>query len=510
MGMVDLLSHTMPTNLGYVAAFLLEKGHEVEIWDYEVERFTIAGYLDRIRAFSPDVIGLSCMTPTIENGAKMAALTKSAFPEVTTVVGGAHSSALPRRTLLEYPAFDVVVNKEGEETMAELCDKLARRDALAGTPGITHREHGGVTVEPDRPLRKSLDDYPFPARHLYQARFQRVGHSSRGFPNQIRSTEIFTSRGCPYQCTFCAIVATFGRSLRLRSIVNVEREIRECQARWGIEHVIIADDTFGLKKGRVEELCAAFRRTGLRSWSCDTRVDCVDPEKLRLMVESGCTKVAFGVETGSERVVKLNRKKIDFERVRAAVRWSREAGIRHVEGNFIIASHPDETWDDVKQTMALMHELPFTFVSISVLVPYPGTENYEIMDQSGLIHSKDWPRYVMFGREPCWRTTHFSAAQLIDLQKVANRAFYLHPRRLLRLLSTIRSPKELGYYLRSTWSFLRWLAGGASLAAPESSAELDRVDSGRVPVDPSCEDRIHGLGSPLAVEPELIRGPALR
>jgi radical SAM superfamily enzyme YgiQ (UPF0313 family) len=236
----------------------------------------------------------------------------------------------------------------------------------------------------------------------------------------------------------------------------------------------------------------------------------VDPEKLRKMVRSGCTKVAFGVESGSQRVLKLNRKKIDLERVRAAVRWAREAGIRHVEGNFIIASHPDETWDDVKQTTAFMHALPFTFVSISVLVPYPGTENYERMDEAGLIHSKDWSRYVMFGREPCWRTTHFSAAQLIELQKVANRRFYLHPRRLLRLLSTIRSPKELAYYMRSSLSFLRWLGGGASIDAPDSAAELAHVSSGRLAVDAACEDRIHGAGSPLAIEPELIRGPIVR
>jgi len=363
MGMVDLLSHTLPTNIGYVAAVLLAEGHDVEIWDYESEPFTVAGFLDRIESVAPDVIGWSCMTPTIENGAKMAALVKARFPRITTVVGGPHSSALPRRTLLEYPSFDVVVNKEGEESMAELCRKLP--GPIAGTAGITHREGGGVTVEAERPLRRNLDDYPFPARQLYQDGMRRVGHSSRGFPNRIRSTEIFTSRGCPYQCTFCAIVATFGRSLRLRSIENVRSEIEECQAEYGVEHLIIADDTFGLKKGRVEELSELFERLGLRSWSCDTRVDCVDPEKLRAMVRSGCTKVAFGVESGSERVIKLNRKKIDLERVHAAVRWAREAGIRHVEGNFIIGSHPDERWEDIQETLALYAKSRVSFDAVT-------------------------------------------------------------------------------------------------------------------------------------------------
>jgi anaerobic magnesium-protoporphyrin IX monomethyl ester cyclase len=223
------------------------------------------------------------------------------------------------------------------------------------------------------------------------------------------------------------------------------------------------------------------------------------------MVDSGCTKVAFGVESGSERIVQLNRKKIDFERVRAAVRWAREAGIRHVEGNFIIASHPDETWEDVQATMRLMQSLPFTFVSISVLVPYPGTENYELMDDGGLIHDKDWSRFVMFGQRPSWRTTHFSSDELLRLQRLANRSFYLRPSQLLRLLGTVRSAKELGYYVNSAVSFFRWLLGKPDLASSDDA--LSRVEVRRLPVDRAAEDRIHHRGSALHIEPELIRGP---
>src|SRR6185436_201708 len=136
MGMVDVLSHTLPTNLGYLAAYLIENGHEVDIWDYELEPFGVAAFLARLRDYRPGVIGFSCMTPTIVNGAKLAGLVKRHAPEIVTVVGGAHSSALPRRTLMEFPDFDVVVNKEGEETLVELVQKLAAGDGLRGTPGI--------------------------------------------------------------------------------------------------------------------------------------------------------------------------------------------------------------------------------------------------------------------------------------------------------------------------------------------------------------------------------------
>jgi len=475
MGMVDVLSHVLPTNLGYIASYLLREGVEVEIWDYEQERFSAVEFLHKLQEASPQVVGISCMTPTIINGHHVASLVKKHFPNIVTVVGGAHSSAMPEETLSEFPNFDLVVNQEGEATFLELCQRVSEGGGFEGMMGITRRDGEEFVREDSRPFIPDLDDIPFPARELYHNPNRFRGHSSRGFSNSLNSTEIFTSRGCPYKCTFCAIVATFDRTVRFRSPDNVIEEVKEVKKRYDIEHIVIADDTFGLKKGRIEELCEGFGGLGLNSWNCDTRVDSVDRNTLQLMKESGCTKVAFGIETGSERVIALNEKKIDLDRVRAAVRWANEAGIKNVEGNFIIGSHPDETLEDLEMTQKLIRELPLTFVSISIIVPYPGTPNFTTMKERGDIFSEDWSNYVMFGQDPVWRTKHFEPKDLLQHQKRMNRTFYLNPRYMTRMLLRIRSLSELAYYAKMGKAFMKWTLGGSPVE-PGSEMDLSDVD----------------------------------
>lgn len=458
LGHSALLSHTRPINLAYIASYLIARGLTPVIVDFEVTPYSVEYLKTLLADFRPLVVGISCMTPTVTGGARIAASIKGLNPETVTVVGGSHSSGLPIETLNEFQSFDCAVFGEGEVTMAELCMRVHAGDrTFEDIDGVAWRRGGEIVVNRPRQLIEDLDGMPFPARGLLDDS-RRSGHSTRGFSNDERSEEIYTSRGCPFACTFCAIQGTFGRKVRMRSPGSVEMELDSIKKNIGeIGHLIIADDTFSLKAERAAEICEVIARQGIRSWSCDTRASSVTPELLRLMKKSNCTKIAFGVESGSQRVMDLIGKKITVEQVYAAVHMARAAGIRHIEGNFIIGSDPSETPEDVELTRRMVVGLPWTFVSISVVVPYPGTPLYDNMRSKGLIQGDaSWDDYVMLGRIPKWRTDHFTACDLVDIQKRIARQFYLRPGYVTRRIMETGSVQELWYWVRAGMSFMRW------------------------------------------------------
>jgi len=171
--------------------------------------------------------------------------------------------------------------------------------------------------------------------------------------------------------------------------------------------------------------------------------------------------VAFGVESGSQRVLDLIGKGIAVEQVHNAVQWAKQAGITHIEGNFIIGCDPSETAEDLEKTRQLITSLPWTFVSVAVIVPYPGTPVREQMLAGGLIDDNvGWDEYVIFGKQPGWRTQQFSADDLLQHQRSLTRSFYLRPSYILSRLASIRSREELGYWTTAGVSYLKWYLTG--------------------------------------------------
>lgn len=455
----DLLSHTQPMNLAYLAAWLRNHGHKVALADYETEPYSPESFSGLLDVFRPGVVGVSCMTPSVRSGAMICAQVKKAGSGIVTVAGGAHLNAVPQETLREFPEFDFAVYGEGEETLSELCGAIEEAAGVHNILGIAYRQGDDVVLNPPRPLL-NLDSLPLPARDLLKGMSQ-TGHSSRGFANTLRSTELYTSRGCPFGCSFCAIQATFGRKCRYRSLDLISEEIKAVTRDYSINHLVIADDTFTLDAGRAEAVCALLAGSGIDSWNCDTRVSSITPDLLKTMKRSGCQKVAFGVESGSQRIMDLVGKKITVEQVKNAVFWAKEAGIRHIEGNFIIGADPSETSTDIELTRRMIIGLPWTFVSVAIIVPYPGTPVYRKMKDAGQIDAgASWDDFVMFGAEPRWRTDSFSSSQLLQIQKRLTRQFYLRPSYIARQLSTIRSWNDLKYWVSAGSSYFTWYFTG--------------------------------------------------
>jgi radical SAM superfamily enzyme YgiQ (UPF0313 family) len=446
-------------NLAYLAAFVRSRGIGVKIVDYETEPFDPGAYHRLLDEEKPSLVGVSCVTPTIRNGALLCELTKIHRRDTVTVVGGPHANGLPVETLREFPSFDCLVYGEGEATLAELCQRVAERKDLA-LPGLVYRRDGEIVKNPPRVLLHDLDALPFPARDLIDYRLQ-PGHSTRGFSNRIRSTELFTSRGCPVACSFCAIQATFGNTVRFRKAAFIREEVSRIVRDGAFNHLVIADDTFTLKRDRAFEICDILAQSGIGSWNCDTRVTSVSKDLLLAMRKSGCQKVAFGVESGSQRILDLIGKRISVDHVRQAVAWAKEAGIKHIEGNFIIGSDPSETAADIELTKDLIKSLPWTFISVSIIVPYPGTPVARSMKEQGLIASDAaWEDYVMIGIPPKWRTVHFTPRDLVLLQRTLTRQFYLKPAYIARQLLAIRSLRDVHYWASAGTAYAKWYLSG--------------------------------------------------
>lgn len=452
-----LLSHTRPMNLAYLAAVLRRTGFEVVIIDYETTPYSEQHLLNALDTMRPLVTGITGTTPTIISAARLAGSIKKMSPTTITVIGGSHASALPEQTLKEFASFDYLVFGEGETTFLELCLRIRDGGKDSDIQGLAYRNDGTVAVNIHRGLIDNLDTIPFPARDLIDYTTQ-AGHSSRGFSNKLHSTELFTSRGCPVGCSFCAIQATFGKTVRFRDPAFIEDEVSRMVREHGFNHVVIADDTFTLQPDRAVKISEILEKSSsITSWNCDTRVNAVSLELLKTMKRCGCEKVAFGVESGSQRILDLIGKGITVEQIRKAVTWAKQADIQHIEGNFIIGCDPSETLQDLYETLKLISTLPWTFVSVAVIVPYPGTPVREKMLSAGYIDNNvSWDDYVIFGKRPGWRTEHFSADELLQQQRSLTRSFYLRPSYILSRLASIRSGAELSYWVSAGTSYLKW------------------------------------------------------
>lgn len=455
------VSYQQPINLGYLAAAVIDAGFEAEIWDYGMEEFDERRFIERIRSTNPQVVGFHCKTFNIIQGHALALAVKGACPGAVTIVGGPHSSALPVQTVEEFRHFDAVVVGEGERTIVEICEKVSLGHSIEDVDGLAIRKNGVPTLNTARELIKDLDTVKYPARHLFSKSLYNRYHATRGISTQNRNvTEIFTSRGCPHRCIFCAVNVAYGNRVRFRSVDNVLGEIDECLNRFKYDHIVFQDDTFTLRKDRTEAFIKGFRRLGLKSWSCDTRVDTIDKELLKEMASSGCKKVSFGAESGSDRILRLAKKGITVEQIRNAVRWARQAGIEIVECPFIIGSHPDETLDDIRMTWRLIKDIKPDILSVTTIVPYPGTEIYGMMKEAGYLTDEHWTDFQMMGRKFNWRTKNFSSAELSRLQQQLINRYYFSPGYIVKLLRKIKSIEDLRYWARAGMDYLRFLCGG--------------------------------------------------
>lgn len=243
--------------------------------------------------------------------------------------------------------------------------------------GISYRQNGEMVHNPQREFIKGLDSMPFSARDFLL---------NKDSYNSEDMGLLMTSRGCPYNCFYCA-TSIWERKVRYRSIDSVIEEIKLIIDKYGTRQFTFKDGSFTVNKKRVSELCDRLIKEKINiNWDCNTRVNLVDEDLLRKMKKAGCNSIKVGIETGSKRILKLMNKNITLDQCRNAARLFRKVGI-HWTGYFMMGL-PSETKEDVYQTLKFMKELDPDFASFSVYEPFPGTELFDIGIEKGLVQAE--------------------------------------------------------------------------------------------------------------------------
>lgn len=447
--------------LGYLAGALIRAGYsDLDIFDGAVETESLDARLAREHF---DIVGISSPTPLIDDAWRDATIAKQ--HGAITIMGGPHPTLLPEESLK--PDVDFVVRNEGEETMVELLRTLARRPALVtkremkegldGIRGLSYRDEAGQVIHnPPRPLTQNLDTVPFPAYQLFKIeRYTNLQPLTDGLDPHARSYTILTSRGCPYQCTYCSKPIT-GDTWRARSVENVIAEWKMLVNDFHATEIGVTDDIWNLNLNRAKDLCRALIAEGLNQVPWVTihgmKVNHTDAELFQLMRKAGCRRVGFGVESGDPEILKrVVKKSQTLDQVRAAFRNAKAAGLQTM--GFFIYGMPTETEATMEKTTRFALELDPDLANFMIAAPYPGTELWETVEQGGKLYMEDWHDLAIHSDHAHFEYGTLDPRLVERKWKEAYRRFYLRPSRVARRLTSVDTWKNFGVRLADAKRF---------------------------------------------------------
>jgi len=439
-----------PLGILSLAAFLEGRGYKVNVYDLALGPGQMDPLLSSLKSGRAGIVGITSTTSTLNSALKIAEDIKKKHSGIFVVFGGPHPTIRPE-DLLEKDYVDCVVRGEGELTFSELCSRKLNNENWRDINGIAFTENGNLKINPLPDYIRDLDALPFPARHLVS--FRRYGSTPVNY-KRLPSTPVITSRGCPFQCTFCSN-PVHGKQTRFRGAENIIGELILLKEKYGIRDVVFWDDTFTLDRSRIERICQLMNEEKLNlSWSCATRVDTVDRNILKMMKESGCWQVSFGVESGVDRLRQKIKKNISEEQIVKTFENCRKLNIE--TRAFFMLGIPSETREESLRTIEFAKRLEPDFAQFTLTVPYPGCELFEEATAQGWVPPK-WENFQTYPKDdPVYVTEGRFGGELADIQTRAFRSFYLRFKYVFNRLKKIRSYEEFKKYLILFLNMLRW------------------------------------------------------
>ena len=432
--------------LGYLATALRQGKHTPIIADCTRERINNRGLVRLAQESAAEVIGISMFSADFPVVADLIPQLRQALPDTRLILGGPHPTALPSDTLRQLPEVDYVLAGEAERSLPMLLDQLASGPVDGQSiPGLAWRESGQIRTSLPR-WETDLDSLGFPAWDLLAPELYQIAPHG-AFVRQMPVAPIITTRGCPYPCTFCAARVISGIPLRARSIGHVLDEIELLVRHHGIREIHIEDDNFTARRKYVLDFCEGVSRRfpGL-SWCCPNgvRLDTLDTELLTAMRRSGCYSLSLGIESGCDPVLKTIQKKLETAQVREKVELIHRSGLKTT--GFFIIGLPDESEEQIRETVRFARSLPLDHAQFSVFLPLPGTAHFDSYVRKVGLETVPWKDF--YTTEPVQWPGGIPIARLRQLQRSAFFAFYFRPRVLLNILRKLRGPRHFWHLVR--------------------------------------------------------------
>lgn len=433
-----------PLGVLYMVGELRRHDHVCDLIDLATFQLGHEDVLERIRAFGAELIGVSSMTPSAENGYDLIRFLKKHL-DVPVIMGGVHCNSFKEKVLEDVPELDAICIGEGERTIVEMVKAFQGEMDMKDVAGVAFRDADGRIVKTTpRPLIMDLDSLAFPARDL-------LDHSAyRLLPLSFQRspvTSMITSRGCPYSaCSFCFEAGNAAFKFRRHSPEYVLREIQETIIPNGIREVAFWDDIFLINKHWVGKFCAGMKPLGL-TWSAYGWPKRTTQEILKMAADSGCWSVFYGFESGDQKLLDELNKGTTLDDCRQVAKWTHEAGIA-TRGSFMLAL-PGETPELARKTVDFAIELDCTLAQFLPTFPEKGTALYDRAVEEGKIveyrgHMK--AHYVPAGYK--------DAAEVEKMLRYAHLRFYLRPRLWWKHLRSIRSWEMLMHYANALRMFI--------------------------------------------------------
>lgn len=346
-------------SLACLAAFLLKNSpHEVKCIDAKYDRLSFEQTIEEILSFQPDIVGYTAFTNEIKPCAYVAARIKLVNPNIYNLIGGAHFTALPDKTLMEFPSFDGGIAGDGEESLLDFCNTYEAGADFSQVKGLVYRADGDIIMNAARPRLLDLNELPMPAWDLFRP---------------AKHYWIQSTRGCPFNCHFC--MNHNGRVARKRSVERTIEEMRFLIERFQPEWIRFGDELFSVDLERTALLLDEIAATGLGKrvkWDVQTHVKYVNKDLFRKFRLANVEQVDMGVESGDDAILKNMGKGTNLKMIKEAFRLAREEGVK--TGSLLLIGQPNETRKTMLKTINLAVEINSNIPMFGIMVPFPGTE----------------------------------------------------------------------------------------------------------------------------------------